>query len=70
MELCVVIEYVLSGDDIHEHKRAHLAYVEKVFPDETIQISEADWPDRGIYNERVLVENEWRALTAVFITIN
>ncbi|MDZ4284446.1 MAG: hypothetical protein U1A28_01315 [Patescibacteria group bacterium] len=49
--------------------KAHLAYVEKVFPDLAIQISEADWPERGIYNERVLPENEWRALNPTFITI-
>ncbi len=52
---------------LHDGK-AHLAYVEKVFPDLSIQVSEADWPDRGIYNERVLVEDEWRALDAQFIS--
>ena len=57
-----VMEFVLP-------EKAHLAYVENVFPDGTIQISEADWPDRGIYNERVLVEEEWRSLGPVFITI-
>ena len=57
-----VMEFVLP-------EKAHLAYVENVFPDGTIQISEADWPDRGIYNERVLVEDEWHALNPTFITI-
>lgn len=52
-----------------DESKAHLAYVEKVFPDGTIQISEVDWPDRGIYNERVLVEDEWRALNPTFIAI-
>jgi hypothetical protein len=56
-----IMEYTLPSG------KAHLAYVEKVFPDLSIQISEADWPDRGIYNERVLVEEEWRALGATFI---
>lgn len=45
----------------------HLAYVEALFPDESIQISEANWPDRGIYNERVLVKEEWTTLTPSFI---
>ncbi len=50
--------------------KAHLAYVEKVYPDQAIQISEADYPDRGIYNERTLTADEWRALKPVFITIS
>ena len=50
-------------------KGAHLAYVEKVFPDQSIQISEADWPDRGIYNERILTESEWHERAPLFITI-
>ncbi len=49
--------------------KAHLAYVEKVFPDQTIQISEADWSDCGIYNERIIVEDAWRTLNPEFITI-
>lgn len=48
--------------------RSHLAYVEQVFPDGSIKISEADWPNRGIYNERMLVAAEWRALSPAFIT--
>lgn len=52
-----------------EGARAHLAYVEQVFDDGAIKVSEADWPDRGIYNERVLVEAEWRALSPSFITV-
>ncbi len=50
--------------------KAHLAYVEKVFNDGSIQISEADWPERGIYNERVLVAEEWRRLNPTFITVS
>ncbi len=52
-----------------EEGEAHLSYVEKVFSDHTIQLSDVGWPDRGIYNERVMEENEWRALTLVFIVI-
>ncbi len=49
--------------------RGHVAYVEAVFPDNTIQISEANYPDRGIYNERTMVESEWRAGNPVFLSI-
>ena len=64
-----VMEYVFSEGDADEHKKAHLAYVEKVFPDQSIQISEADFPDRGIYNERILTESQWRECAPSFITI-
>jgi len=46
----------------------HLAYVEAIFPDGAIQISEANWPDVGVYNERVLVKSEWQELAPVFIS--
>jgi hypothetical protein len=49
--------------------RGHVAYVEAVFPDNTIQISEANYPDRGIYNERTMVESEWRAYNPVFLSV-
>lgn len=62
-----VIEFSLPDGKAEE--KAHLAYVEKVLPDQSIRISEADWPARGIYNERILVEDEWRSLSAAFITV-
>lgn len=49
--------------------RGHVAYVEAVFPDNTIQISEANYPDRGVYNERTMVESEWRAYNPVFLSV-
>jgi hypothetical protein len=55
-----VLEYTVEG-------RGHLAFVEAVFPDQTIQISESNWPERGIYNERVLVVEEWQKLNPAFI---
>ncbi len=58
-----VMEYLFEGD------AGHLAYVEAVFPDNTITISEANYPDSGIYNERVLTKEEWREFRPVFITI-
>lgn len=58
-----IMEYVF------EHDIGHLAYVEAVFPDETITISEVNYPDLGIYNERELTKEEWTALKPVFITV-
>jgi hypothetical protein len=48
----------------------HLAYVEAVFPDERITISEVNYPDHGIYNERTLTKEEWQALNPVFIEVS
>lgn len=47
----------------------HVAYVEAVFPDDTITISEVNFPDSGIYNERSLLKEEWKSLKPVFIQI-
>jgi hypothetical protein len=58
-----VMEYMLNEDI------GHLAYVEAVFPDDTITISEANFPDSGIYNERELKREEWRELKPVFIQV-
>jgi len=58
-----VMEYLFDGDV------GHVAYVEAVFPDNTISISEANYPDSGVYNERVLTKEEWRECRPVFITI-
>lgn len=45
----------------------HIAFVESVLPDGTITISETNWPEEGVYNERVLVREEWMALAPTFI---
>lgn len=37
----------------------HVAFVGEVFSDGTIKISEANWPSKGIYNERVLSKQQW-----------
>lgn len=52
---------------IYESGEGHLAYVEAVFPDETLSISEVNYPADGIYNERVLTREEWIELKPVFI---
>jgi surface antigen len=56
------------GDDMSP--KGHVSYVEAVFPDKSIQVSEANWPEDGIYNERVMVEEEWRALAPHFIVVS
>ena len=38
----------------------HVAFVEEVFKDESIKISEANWPPPGKYFERVLSKAEWK----------
>mgnify|MGYP000400181490 CR=1 FL=1 len=55
------MEYV-SDEDI-----GHLAYVEAVFPDESISCSEIGEPERGYYNERTLGKEVWQHLKPVFI---
>lgn len=58
----MVMEYVT------EEGHGHMAYVEAVFPEETISISEANFPNDGIYNERILTKNEWKELRPVFLS--
>ncbi len=58
-----IMEYMLDGD------MGHLAYVEAVFPDETISISEVNNPDSGIYNECEMRKEEWKALKPIFIEV-
>lgn len=56
-----IMEYMINSDV------GHVAYVEAVFPDDTISISEANYPDSGIYNERTFTKDEWKALKPLFI---
>ncbi len=58
-----IMEYMINSEI------GHLAFVEAVFPDETISISEANYPDSGIYNERELDRGVWKELRPVFITV-
>ena len=41
------------------HETGHIAFVEKVWPDGSIYISEANWPGLGKYNERKLAKAVW-----------
>jgi hypothetical protein len=59
-----IMEYMFNTDI------GHLAYVEAVFPDNTIIISEVNYPDSGIYNERELSKVEWTEMKPVFISVS
>lgn len=38
----------------------HVAFVEEVFNDGSIKISEVNWPSKGIYNERIIKRDVWQ----------
>jgi len=59
-----IMECILEGDI------GHVSYVETVLPNEQIRISEAHYPDEGIYSERVLSKDAWQALRPVFIEVH
>lgn len=56
-----VVEYVTEADE------GRLAYVEAVFPDESVSLSEVGEPETGFYSERTLGKEVWQALSPVFI---
>ncbi len=58
-----IMEYMIEQDV------GHVAYVEAVYPDDTITISEANYPDSGTYNERELTKDEWKNLKPLFIHV-
>jgi hypothetical protein len=54
---------------LFENEVGHLVYVEAVFPDNTVTISEVNYPDSGLYNERELTRDEWKELKPVFMSV-
>lgn len=38
----------------------HVAFVDQVFGDGSIRISEANWPHDGMYNERIIPKEKWQ----------
>mgnify|MGYP001605568325 CR=1 FL=1 len=42
------------------NETGHVAFVEQVLEDGSVKISEANWPQPGKYNERVVLVSEWR----------
>lgn len=59
----VVMETIDEGDT------GHLAYVEDVYEDGAILVSEIGWPEEGRFNERLLPKDEWREYRPVFIKV-
>lgn len=58
-----VMEYII--DDV-----GHLAFVEAVFPDNSIKIKEVGYPEDGFYREIIMVQEEYRELRPIFIEVN
>jgi len=56
-----ILEYTTPEDE------GRLAYIEAVFPDESISLSEVGVPESGYYNERMLSKEIWQELKPVFI---
>lgn len=54
---------------ITDDNMGHLAYVESVFPDQSILISEVGFPEVSQYSERTLPKSEWIEWRPVFIEI-
>jgi surface antigen len=53
------------------NKIGHVAFIEEVYPDGSIKISEANWPRNGIYNERVISVSDWKnKYKALFISFS
>ena len=59
-----VMEYV------KEDNTGHVAYVESVYPDGSITISEVGYATEGEYTERTLGRQEWKELKPIFIEVN
>jgi len=38
----------------------HVAFVERVLKDGSVQVSEANWPRDGIFNKRTISKDEWQ----------
>jgi hypothetical protein len=52
------------------HGRGYLAYVEAVFPDGSIHISEVGFRAPGVYEERTLPLSEWQELSPLFLVFS
>lgn len=54
---------------INEDNTGHVAYVDSVFPDGTISLSEVGYPTEAMYTKRTLGKDEWKELRPVFIEV-
>jgi len=58
-----IMEYVL------ENNTGQVAFVDSVYPDEGITISEVGYTTEGVYSERTLSKEEWKELRPIFIQV-
>jgi len=54
---------------INPDNTGHVAFVESVYPDSAITISEIGYPSEGVYSERTMSRDEWKELRPVFIEV-
>lgn len=58
-----VMEYINADNT------GHVAFVESVYPDESITVSEIGYPEEGVFHERTITKEEWIELRPIFIEI-
>lgn len=61
-----VLEFLLPSE-AEGGARGHLVYVEAVFPDQSLQLSEVGWKEEGVFSEHILAREEWQKLQPVFL---
>lgn len=54
---------------INAENTGHVAFVESVYPDGSITISEVGFPEEGVFHERTLTKEEWVELRPIFIEV-
>jgi hypothetical protein len=59
-----VMEYINADDT------GHVAYVDSVFPDGSISLSEIGYPTEAMFMKRTLTKDEWKELRPVFIEVS
>lgn len=47
------------SQDSKVNDTGHVAFVEEIFPDGSVKISEANWPNDGKYSERTIAKDKW-----------
>lgn len=57
---CVMCFTAGISTDPKINEIGHVAFVEAVLADDSVNVSEANWPRDGIYNERQISKNDWQ----------
>ena len=57
---CVMCFTAGISQDPKVNDTGHVAFVEEVLPDDSVKISEANWPCDGKYNERIITRDKWQ----------